>query len=172
MKVDSLAEGSEEIASNGAGPAEEAELAELSRLVDGRVAGLSRRDALALSLAMHLGYTPTDMAATLGGTVGAAKVILHRARLRLRDAVALEVLVRSHKSACPDLAAVLHCDGPLTAARHIHCCPVCLAAAEEEVQLYESPFRPVRAPSGAIESDHPHTAGAERIDQKAGKGVR
>jgi RNA polymerase sigma factor (sigma-70 family) len=169
VKVDSLAEeGPDEIASSGAGPAEEAELAELARLVHGSVAGLARRDALALSLAMHLGYTPTDMADTLGVTPGAAKVILHRARLRLRDAVAVEVLVRSHNVGCPDLAGVLHDDGPLPAARHIHGCPACLAAAGEEVQRYESPLRPARAPSAAVEPDHSDTTRAERIDQEAG----
>jgi RNA polymerase sigma-70 factor (ECF subfamily) len=45
---------------------------------------LSRRDELALNLAGHLGFAPGEIAAVLGVTEGAAKVVVHRARQRLR----------------------------------------------------------------------------------------
>lgn len=49
---------------------------------------LSRRDALALNLAGHLGFGPGEVAAVLGVTEGAAKVVVHRARQRLRTLLA------------------------------------------------------------------------------------
>ena len=132
----------DEGAAVGMGPDEQAELGELCRLVRAKVAGLSRRDATALSLVLHLGYTPPQVAAVLGVSPGAAKVLLHRARLRLRDAVALELLARSRSTECDQLQALVAADDALAAARHVHRCSLCLRTATEEVQLYEWPERP------------------------------
>jgi len=131
--------GPDALASPRPGPDEEAELSELCRLVNTRVAGLSRRDATALSLTLHLGYTPTQVAAVLHLTPGTAKVVLHRARLRLRDAVALEVLVHSQQANCPTFRALLDVGDMTVALQHIRRCALCLRTAGEEVQLYEFP---------------------------------
>ena len=131
--------GMDDLASADMGPEERTELGELSALVNGSVAGLSRRDATALALVIHLGYTPTQVAAALRVTAGAAKVILHRARNRLRDVVALEVLVRSHNDRCAVFADLCRGGDPVVAAQHVRRCDLCLQAAGEEVQLYEVP---------------------------------
>ena len=123
-------------ASSDAGPGSMAELGELASLVRGCVEGLSRRDATALTMASRLGLGPTDIAAALGVTPGAAKVILHRAKKRLREAIALEVMVRSGTPSCEELAVCLG-SGDLVAARvHISGCVTCQADAESEVSLY------------------------------------
>jgi RNA polymerase sigma-70 factor (ECF subfamily) len=76
-----------------AGPADRddpASLAELRQLAAALVAGVGRlaeRDATALALAVHLELSPAEIAAALGVTPGNAKVIVHRARRRLRDAI-------------------------------------------------------------------------------------
>jgi RNA polymerase sigma factor (sigma-70 family) len=48
---------------------------------------LSTRDATALAMVGHLGFSPSEIADALGTSVGAAKVIVHRARQRLREAI-------------------------------------------------------------------------------------
>lgn len=69
-------------------PAELAELRELARAVEGGLAGLSRRDATALSLAVHFGFGPSEIGEALGITANNAKVVVHRARRRLRENLA------------------------------------------------------------------------------------
>lgn len=120
------------------GPDDLAELAELAHLVRGCVAGLSVRDATAVSLATQLGMAPAEVGAALGISTGAAKVVLHRARRRLHDAVALEMLVRRKGAACPDLERI----DPrrrVEAARHVRDCRRCAALARSEVSLYGAP---------------------------------
>lgn len=77
-------------ADDAPGPAEIAELAELAARV--RQAGvlLSARDATALTLAATFGMGPAELALALGVTEGNAKVILHRARRRLRAVLEVE----------------------------------------------------------------------------------
>ena len=48
---------------------------------------LSPRDATVLTLVAQLGFTSADLSEALGVTQNNAKVILHRARRRLRTAV-------------------------------------------------------------------------------------
>ncbi|MFN2504423.1 MAG: RNA polymerase sigma factor [Acidimicrobiales bacterium] len=121
------------------GPSSEelAELSELARLVAGCVAGLSRRDATAVSMVTHLGLGPAEVAVALGVSRGAAKVIVHRARRRLREALALELMVRRRGPGCPVFDA-LSPDDVVAAARHVRSCPGCAALAEAEVHLYGS----------------------------------
>ena len=118
------------------GPAEAAELAELSRLVAGGVAGLSPRDAMALALTTHLGFDNEDIAAALNLRPGATRVLLHRARRRLGDALRLQVLVKRHGSGCPDLWRAIDRDDTVAATRHVQACGECRDAAERAVSLY------------------------------------
>ena len=87
-----------QLPSEGPSPDELAELGELaSRLQDG-FARLSQRDATALSLAVQFGFGPAEIALALGTTRDNAKVIVHRARKRLRKAADLEGAVRAESS--------------------------------------------------------------------------
>lgn len=71
-------------------PDELAELAELAGRLQNGFARLSPRDATALSLAVHFGFGPAELSTALGTTPANAKVILHRARKRLRKAAEIE----------------------------------------------------------------------------------
>lgn len=70
------------------GPEELAAIADLARRVGVALEGLSRRDATVLTLAAQLGFGPSEIAEAMGLTSANAKVILHRARSRLRAALA------------------------------------------------------------------------------------
>lgn len=69
------------------GPELLAEVAELAGRVQDGLATLSPRDATAVGMAAHLGFGPTEIGAALGITPNNAKVVLHRARRRLRSAI-------------------------------------------------------------------------------------
>jgi RNA polymerase sigma factor (sigma-70 family) len=132
-------ESDEELQNRGtpdAGPSDLAEVAELASLVRGCVDGLTRRDATVLTMVTRFGLGPSAIAAALGVTPGAAKVIVHRAKKRLRQAVALEVLVRARGPACEELAALLGTGNRAAAARHAAQCASCQADAAGEVSLY------------------------------------
>ena len=121
-----------EPAATGPGPESLAELRELAEQVQGCVSGLSRRDATAVALVTHLGFTPAQVADALGVTQGAAKVIVHRARRRLRHALTLQLLVRQPGLACDEFRRLLGEDS-LAASRHLHDCDACIEAAGAEV---------------------------------------
>ncbi|MDQ1397718.1 MAG: hypothetical protein QOG64_2977 [Acidimicrobiaceae bacterium] len=117
-------------------PDEHAELAELAELLDAGVATLSTRDATALSLVTHLGFGAAEVGTALGVKPGAAKVVVHRARRRLRDAVALQVLVRAQGEGCATFESLCGDDDLLAAARHVRWCDACGEAASREVGMY------------------------------------
>jgi RNA polymerase sigma-70 factor (ECF subfamily) len=119
-------------------PPDHAELRDLAGLLEAGTATLPVRDATALSLVTHLGFGPTEVAAALGVTVGAAKVIVHRARRRLRDAIALHVLVRAKAEACATFRARCEADDMVGAARHLKTCHDCADAADREVAHYDT----------------------------------
>ena len=119
------------------GPADYAELTDLAGLLEAGTATLALRDATALSLVTHLGFGPAEVAAALGVKVGAAKVIVHRARRRLRDAIALHVLVRAKAEACTSFRARCDAGDMVGAARHLKTCGACVDAAEREVARYD-----------------------------------
>lgn len=112
----------------GEGPEVEVELRELAELVRGGVAGLSPRDATAISMVMWFGFGPQDVAGALGVTEGAAKVLLHRARRRLRDALIVEVAAANRRFGCAELASLVAADDPVAAARHVKKCSQCVEA--------------------------------------------
>lgn len=116
-------------------PVELSELRDLSELVWGCVAGLSARDATAVVLVTQFDYTIEEVSRVLNISHGAAKVALHRARRRLRNTLALNVLVRHEGTACPELKAIGF-DDPVRAARHVQACTLCITAARGEIDLY------------------------------------
>ena len=88
-----------------------------------------------------LGYatgTPATSTEFSGGKTGAAKVLLHRARLRLREALVLELSLRARVSACETFAELREAE-PTKAGAHVRGCEVCQGAAEHELSLYDLP---------------------------------
>lgn len=63
------------------------EMGELADHLKGALAGLSRRDATAITLAAQFGFGPVEIGQALGISPNNAKVVLHRARTRLRAAI-------------------------------------------------------------------------------------
>lgn len=122
----------------GPGPDVLAELNELADLVRTCVAGLSPRDATALTLVTQLGLAAADIAACLGVSVGTANVILHRARRRLGQALVLEVLVRRRAGGCEEFDLLFEIDDLVTVGRHVRSCARCGALGESEIALYAS----------------------------------
>ena len=136
-RVTSLDESHDELlASPGPGPESVAEVRELADQVQGCVSGLSKRDAAAVTMVTQLGFTPAQVADALGVTPGAAKVIVHRARRRLRNALALQLMVKQPTLACDDFQKLLE-DDPLGAAKHIEQCETCIERAGAEVVPFE-----------------------------------
>jgi RNA polymerase sigma factor (sigma-70 family) len=136
-------------ATDDAGPDTVAELAELAALVNERIAELPPRDAYALALVTHLSFSPAEVAATLGVTPGTAKVIVHRARRRLSDALALELMVRRRGAGCDDFAALFDAADMAGAARHVSRCAACRKLASTDVALFAfgpGPTAPARQP--------------------------
>lgn len=80
-------DGVRDLASDDPMPEVEAEVRDLAAALSSGVAALSERDAAALSLTVHLGFGPAEVAAALDISYGNAKVVLHRARSRLRAAM-------------------------------------------------------------------------------------
>ena len=120
------------LVSDGASPDDLAELGELAERVQGCVSGLSQRDATAVALVTQLGFTPVQVADALGVTPGAAKVIVHRARRRLRRALMLELLVQQPQLGCAEFHTLGETD-PTAASRHLDDCPRCLASVGDEL---------------------------------------
>jgi RNA polymerase sigma factor (sigma-70 family) len=118
------------------GPVFLTELGELAEQVKGCVAGLSTRDATAIVMVTQLGFTPEQVAGALGLSPGAAKVVLHRARRRMRHALVLQVMVRQPDLACPELQLLVQ-DNPLAAAKHVETCETCISRAASEVMAFE-----------------------------------
>jgi RNA polymerase sigma-70 factor (ECF subfamily) len=75
------------LASTGDEPDLIAEMRWLASVIESGLAGLSPREAAAVSMTLHLGFGPSEIAAALGTSYGNAKVIVHRARARLKAAV-------------------------------------------------------------------------------------
>ncbi len=136
-RLTSLDENQEEsVVSSGPGPESVAEVRELAEMVQGCVAGLSKRDAAAVTMVTQLGFTPAQVAEALGVTPGAAKVIVHRARRRLRNALALQLMVKQPSLACDEFRRLLEED-PVAGSKHIESCDTCLEAASAEVIPFE-----------------------------------
>jgi RNA polymerase sigma-70 factor, ECF subfamily len=131
-----------DLADTAPGPGYLAELGELARRVQGCVSGLSRRDATAIALVTHFGFRAEQVAAALGLSVGAAKVVLHRARRRLRQALVLQVMAYQPELACAELRRILR-DQPAASARHVQHCDQCISSAASEVMAARGHVRAV-----------------------------
>jgi len=116
-------------------PDELAEIRARAELVRGCVAGLSPRDATALSMVLWLGFGPTEVAAALGLNVGAAKVLLHRARNRLRDALLVELQAAARSGQCVEVARLVDAGDDVAATRHVRTCDRCLASGRALLEV-------------------------------------
>ncbi len=137
-----------ELADPRPGPGSLAELSELAEQVKGCVAGLSTRDATAIVMVTQLGFTPEQVAGALGLTPGAAKVLLHRARRRMRHALVLQVMVRQPELGCAELQVLVNED-PLAASRHVETCETCISSAATEVMTFQQGAAEAGSPQGA-----------------------
>lgn len=77
------------VAADDDAPEDLATAAALARAVQAAGAVLSHRDATVLSMAVNFGFGPSEIATALGITENNAAVVLHRARKRLRAALAV-----------------------------------------------------------------------------------
>ena len=120
-----------------AGPEMLAEVRELAERVRLGIMRLSPRDATLLAMVCTLGFTPTDVAGALGMTPTAAKVAIHRARQRLRNAMLLETTMgtRVAESAvgCDAFQGYLAKEELVEAALHARACSVCTAGSRATV---------------------------------------
>jgi RNA polymerase sigma-70 factor, ECF subfamily len=120
------------------GPEELAEVRELAARVRGGAARLNPRDSTLLAMVTQLGFTPTDVAGALGMSHTAAKVAVHRARQRLRNAMLYEENLNGRPAGsgegeparnvtprCPELDRLLTAGELVDAAVHVRGCRAC-----------------------------------------------
>lgn len=113
-------------------PSVEVELRQLGSQVRGAVAGLPPREATAVALATYLELSPAEIGDALGVTAGNAKVIVHRARRRLRNALTLQMLQAD--DGCEEFRSFGHdALGPL--GEHVADCGECQRRAQRLLQV-------------------------------------
>jgi RNA polymerase sigma factor (sigma-70 family) len=114
------------------GPEQLAEVRELSERVRSSAARLNPRDSTLLAMVTQLGFTPTDVAGALGMSHTAAKVAVHRARQRLRNAMLYEDSLPEARPTprCPALDELLGAGQLVEAAVHVRACSGCGARAK------------------------------------------
>jgi RNA polymerase sigma factor (sigma-70 family) len=114
------------------GPDELAEVRELADRVRNGAARLNPRDSTLLAMVTQLGFTPSDVAGALGMSHTAAKVAVHRARQRLRNAMLYENALPAAEppSTCTELDGLLGASLLVEAAVHVRSCADCGARAK------------------------------------------
>jgi len=120
----------------GPDPESAAASSEGVRALEAALRRLERPDRAVLVLRDVEGLPATDVATALGISVAAVKSRLHRARARLRAALADVPAASPGTGACPDVLAALsrHLEGDLTAGQcaeldaHVQACAACHAA--------------------------------------------
>jgi len=115
-----------DVLDDAAGPGLVAELRELVAATETSIGHLSPRDAVVLDLVARMGFNPIDIAQALQMSAGAAKVALHRARQRLRDALIAEALLERGPSACHRFHDINEAEGLAAAVRHGRRCDDCI----------------------------------------------
>ena len=133
-------------------PPEEAFLrGERSELVRRCLGTLSTCDATAVTLA-SLGFTPGDVASAIGVSHGAAKVLLHRARRRLRSAMLVQLVRGGHGTAgCSSFRELWRCD-ETAATRHIEGCELCARSVGEDLFGLPQPSKSSKSTTRTPES--------------------
>lgn len=148
---------------DGVAPLDEAaSLAELARMVSGCLGTLSPRDIAAIGLVNDLGLTPTEVGEALGVKATTAKVIVHRARRRLRHALIFEMIARRHYPGCSDFESI--CDDDIMAAdQHLRSCLECRDMIRSEIEMFGMSVKPDAARPADVEplGGHPGQAAAE-----------
>lgn len=139
----------DDLIDDGVTPAQQVELTDLASLVNGCVAGLSPRDSTAITMVTRLGLGPTEIGVALGVSTGAAKVLVHRAKQRLRDALLLELSLRAAHTSCETFAELRQSATETQLGTHVRGCDVCQGSAKAELAMYdmEQPDDAADAPS-------------------------
>lgn len=104
------------------------EMAELRLLASSVRVGVGRLaplDAALIAMVTLLGFTPTDISASLGLSPTAAKVALHRARKRLRQAMLLDDAAGKPPTPCQDFRDLAAFGLLVPAALHARECRQC-----------------------------------------------
>lgn len=112
-----------------------AELAEVAEVVHGCVSRLSTRDAAVVTMVTVHGFSTGDVARAVGVNEATARVILHRARRRLRDALVLQALVRGSIRGCSRLDGLVTGDESAGFERHARSCSECLEIVRNDLRL-------------------------------------
>lgn len=121
------------IADDDADPDAHLHLADLTAVLQGAMVKLPERDATVLTMVTYLDLGPTEVAEAFGVSYGAAKVMIHRARRRLRDALLLEVALKAADLGCDRLRATIDAGDLRAAARHMRSCDLCERAVYDEL---------------------------------------
>lgn len=131
--------------SQNATPSELAEIRELSGLVRSALTELAPRDLEAVRLAA-ISERASEIAEQLGVSEASGKVILHRARRRLRLALKLEMLVRRRAGACVEFQELASGGDIAQAAKHLRGCGECQRAGSTEIRRYGTKLGPSTSP--------------------------
>ena len=124
-----------ELTDEAHGPETEVELRDLAGKLHSLILGLSPRDATALTMVCSWNAGPKEVAAALGISPSSAKVVLHRARRRLLNALVLQAVAQGGLHRCPDLAEVV-AQGVVPSSEHVVRCPACLFDLQSEFELF------------------------------------
>lgn len=121
------------VADEGADPDTSLHLADLSVLLRGAIVKLPERDATVLTMVTYLDLGPTEVAEAFSVSYGAAKVMIHRARRRLRDTLLVEVALQAADIGCDRLRATIDAGDLRATARHLRSCERCERAVYDEL---------------------------------------
>ena len=116
--------------SSGTSPEDDVAQRELAELVGNGLAELPQRDALALALVTYLDMSPSEVAVALGVTANSAKVVVHRARRRLRAILVADALDADAAAACPTFRGL---PDRFERRRHVGGCDDCVTAARSRL---------------------------------------
>lgn len=120
------------LASSEAMPDTVAVREEVARRVSSGVVALSERDATAVALVTQHECTAEEVGTALGVTPGTAKVIVHRARRRLRNAMIVALLAEQPWLGCDEFVSLSGSD-PEASSRHLLGCGTCISSARVEL---------------------------------------
>ena len=126
-------EEADDIPTSWLSPQTELEVAELERTMRSSLADLGSRDEAALTMTTYLDFGPTEVAEALDVSHTNAKVILHRARRRLRNELVLR-LRRRQGLGCNELKEIDPRCQPEAAEDHVAECAECRRRTEQALR--------------------------------------